>query len=168
MKIYENDYEYIDIVNHILNNENFNEIKKIEHHGITRFEHSLKVSYYAYRVAKILHLDYVKVARGGLLHDFYISPLDRTNTYRFKEIFTHPKKAVNTTKENFDISEMEEDIIKSHMFPVYLSLPKYAESWLVSMVDKVVATKEFGQKLGFKVSYAVNYLYLLFLINMMK
>ncbi len=167
MNFYKNDYEYINIVDHILNNKSFNKIKDIEHHGITRYEHSLKVSYYAYKIAKILHLDYEKVARGGLLHDFYISPLERTQTYRFKETFTHPKKAVNNAKANFLISEMEEDIIKSHMFPIYLSLPKYLESWLVSMVDKVVATKEFSQKIGFKVSYAAN-LYLLFLINMMK
>ena len=39
------DKEYYDIVSDIINNDEFDKIKKIEHHGITRYEHSLKVSY---------------------------------------------------------------------------------------------------------------------------
>ena len=73
MKNIENDFEYINIVKHILSNDKFNEIKKIEHHGISRFDHSLKVSYYSYKVAKFLKLDSEEVARGGLLHDFFLS-----------------------------------------------------------------------------------------------
>ena len=53
----DSDIEYNNIVQNILENEEFNKIKKIEHHGISRFDHSLKVSYYAYRVAKFLKLD---------------------------------------------------------------------------------------------------------------
>ena len=38
------DNSYKRIVGNILQNEEFNKIKNIEHHGITRFDHSLKVS----------------------------------------------------------------------------------------------------------------------------
>ena len=44
-----NDTMYIEIVNNILNNDEFNKIKEIEHHGISRLDHSLKVSYYSYK-----------------------------------------------------------------------------------------------------------------------
>ena len=44
----------------------------IEHHGISRMEHSIKISYYSYLIAKKLKMDYVSVARGGLLHDFFL------------------------------------------------------------------------------------------------
>ena len=50
------------------------------------------------------------------------------------------------------------------MFPLYKTLPKYSESWLVSIVDKVVATYEFSQKFKFKLDYATN-LMILFIIS---
>lgn len=33
---------------------------------------AIKVSYRAYKTAKKLNLDYIKTARAGLLHDFYL------------------------------------------------------------------------------------------------
>ena len=155
------------IVNNILNNEEFLKIKKIEHHGISRYDHSLKVSYYSYKIAKILHLDYEQTAIGGLLHDFFLSPEDRTQSERIISVFTHPKQAVLTAKEQFNLTAKEEDMIRSHMFPINLSIPKYAESWIVSMVDKCVATNEFAFKFRFKLKYAYNF-FLFFLISVMK
>ena len=43
------DNEYKQLVEHILTSEEFLNLKKCEHHGITRFDHSLKVSYQAYK-----------------------------------------------------------------------------------------------------------------------
>ena len=163
----EKDIEYKEIVNHILTSDEFNKIKKIEHHGVTRFDHSLKVSYYSYKLAKTLRLDSEEVARGGLLHDFFMSAEDRTKKDRFISTFVHPKKAVKNADSVFSISEKEQDIIRTHMFPVNLAVPKYAESWLVSLVDKAVAIAEFSHKFGYKLAYFVN-VYLLFFINNIK
>lgn len=161
------DIEYKNIVGHILDNENFIKIKDIEHHGVTRYEHSVKVSYYSYRVAKMLRLDYQDAARAGLLHDFFLSDQDRTTKDRFISTFNHPKKAVENASREFGINAKEADIIRTHMFPINLSVPKYSESWVVSFVDKVVGLKEFGHKFGYKASYLFN-VYLLFLFNAMK
>ena len=155
------------IVNNILNNDEFLKIKKIEHHGISRYDHSLKVSYYSYRIAKALHLDYEQTAVGGLLHDFFLSPEDRTQKDRLVSVFTHPKQAVDMAKSQFDLTTKEIDMIRSHMFPINLSVPKYAESWIVSMVDKCVATNEFAIKFRFRLKYAYN-LFLLFAISFIK
>ena len=38
------DDNYMNIVGNILDNEEFNQIKRIEHHGTTRFEQSVRVS----------------------------------------------------------------------------------------------------------------------------
>lgn len=164
MNYIENDHEYINIVQSILYNNDFNEIKKIEHHGVSRYDHSIRVSYYSYKLAKILKLNYKNVARGGLLHDYFLSSCDRNLKERFLSIFIHPKKAVLNAKETFGINEMEENIIGSHMFPINLSIPCYAESWLVNFVDKVVGCLEFTQKFSYRFSYAINLL-LIFLIN---
>ena len=86
------DREYRQIVYHILVNEEFHKIKSIEHHGVTRYDHSLKVSYYSYKIAKFLHLDYEETARGGLLHDFFLSNEKRSSKERFKLLYIQKKQ----------------------------------------------------------------------------
>lgn len=161
------DTEYSQIINHILINEEFNKIKTIEHHGVTRYDHSLKVSYYSYKIAKLLHLDYKEVARGGLLHDFFLSSEKRDSKERFISTFIHPKKAVQKSLEHFDLSEKEIDMIRTHMFPINLALPKYAESWIVSLVDKGVAIVEFEKKFQYRLMYIIN-VYFLFILNYLR
>ena len=167
MSSHKKDLQYMSIVNNILDNDEFLKIKKIEHHGISRFDHSLKVSYYSYKIAKAMHLDYEQTAIGGLLHDFFLSPENRTQKDRMKSVFVHPKQAVAMAKSQFELTKKEEDMIRSHMFPINLSVPKYAESWIVSMVDKCVAANEFAIKFRFRLKYAYN-LFLLFAISIIK
>ncbi len=167
MSVQKQDVEFTNIVKNILDNEEFKKIDKIEHHGISRLDHSMRVAYYSYKVAKFLRLDYVKTARGGLLHDFFLSPEDRTTKDRFVSTFVHPKEALQTAKKHFELSRKEEDMIRSHMFPINPSVPKYAESWVVSTVDKVVAVNELSLKFKFKLKYAYS-LALLFMINFVR
>ena len=161
------DSEYLKIVRNILENDEFKQMEQIEHHGITRLDHSLKVSYYSYKITKVLHLDYRETARGGLLHDFFFSPESRDGKQRFLSTFTHPSKALDTAKNNFELSHKEEDMIRSHMFPINISIPKYAESWVVSTVDKFVAISELSLKYKFKFRYAYNVV-LLFILGFIK
>lgn len=161
------DENYIWIVEHILQNNEFKSLDDIEHHGTSRFAHSLRVSYYSYKICKFLHLDYENVARAGLLHDFFFSSDDRTMKEKFLSVFTHPKKSVANAKRVFEINEKEEDIIKSHMFPLYTAIPKYAESWIVSLVDKTVASYEFAIQFKTRMNYATN-LFIIILLNNLR
>ena len=52
---------------------------------------------------------------------------------------------VNSTKHL-----REKNIIKAHMFPMYTTVPRYKESILVSLVDKIVAIYEFSHKFKIK------------------
>jgi uncharacterized protein len=52
MKKYYDDIKYLNIVYDILENESFKKMDNIVHHGITRLDHSIRVSYYSYRLAK--------------------------------------------------------------------------------------------------------------------
>ena len=154
---------YRTIVEDILENEEFKKLKYIEHHGFTRYEHSFKVSYISYMIASKLHFNKEEVARAGLLHDFFISSDDRTSKEKFLSTFTHPKKAVEHSSKHFNLSKREKNIIASHMFPIYITLPKYKESILVSLVDKLVAVCEFASKFKVKFKYATNmYIFILF------
>lgn len=167
MERFYNDIEYIQIVQEILKDSEFQKIRNIEHHGITRMDHSIKVSYYSYRLAKAFQLNKKEVARAGLLHDFFFSSEERNFKDRVISTFTHPKKAVKTAEANFTLNKIEENIIHSHMFPFYCSIPKYAESWIVTIVDKIVGSGEFLQKFGYKLSYLVN-IYIIVLLNTIK
>lgn len=161
------DDSYLRIVNNILENEEFNELKSVSHHGLTRFDHCLKVSYYSYRVAKTLKLDYKQVARAGLLHDFFTNSEEMKTTDKLKTFVMHPKKAEENARRLFDITEKEADIIRSHMFPISFTVPKYIESWVVTIVDKSVASFEFCKKFKKQIGYAMN-LYLILFINFIK
>lgn len=136
------DKEFQKITDDIINNKKFNELSNIKHHGISRKEHSVKIAYYSYKIARRLNWDYVSCARGGLLHDFFLNGNERTKIQRFTDTFVHPRVALKAAKETFDINKVEENIIISHMFPLYLSLPKYKESVLVNLVDKIIGGYE--------------------------
>ena len=135
---YSSNKEYKKIVKEILRNKEFKKMYYIEHHGISRWEHLLKISYYSYIIAKIIKLDYVSVARGALLHDFYLDGDERSAKRKFLDTFTHPEKALITSLDNFNLNDMEQNIIFSHMFPIYPIIPKYKESILVDIVDKII------------------------------
>lgn len=141
----END-EYLSLVDDILKNNNFNKLKYIEHHGTTRFEHSYRVSYYAYKIARKLNLNYESTARAGLLHDFFYSEENRTQKEKFISMMNHTKKAAENASKEFDISGKEYDIIITHMWPFCLYIPKHIESWLVVLVDKTIGAYEWKEQ----------------------
>lgn len=159
------DKEYLSIIEEILSDDKFIQLKNCEHHGISRFEHSIKVSYNAYKFAKKHQLDYKATAIGGLLHDFF-----DTKNYTLKErlvsMFNHSNKAL-INSQKFNISLKESNIIKSHMFPVNFYIPKYKESWIVNIIDKKIAFEEFISKFNYQFKYAYN-LVLLLLFNFIK
>ena len=161
------DKEYYNIVKDILENDNFNRIKECKHHGGTRLDHSINVSYKTYLKAKKYKLDYVSVARAGLLHDFFITD-ELTKKERKKRLIIHPYKALENANKYFELNKLEENIIVSHMFPsLPQKLPKYKESLLVSITDKIVATKELYHSYGRTTFNKLANLYII-LITLLK
>ena len=165
------DEEYKNIVESIMSNEEFvSSMDNIRHHDSTRLNHMLKVSYKSYKIAKMLKLDYAEVARAGLLHDYYLESVYDQDKIKDKvALYTinHPKQAVENARKMFGINDKEEDIIRTHMFPIDVKVPKYAESWIVSFVDKSVSTVEFGRKFSNQFKYSTN-LMVIFLFNIAR
>lgn len=158
------DKEYLNTVIDIIEHKEFNKTKDIMHHGLNRFDHCMRVSYYSYKVTKWLHLDYEKVARAGLLHDFFfVDNSDIDITKRMDVLINHPKYALINSKRYFELSEKEEDIISSHMFPVSLKTPKYMESWIVDIIDNIVAIFEAIYSTKKYLGTAVNFLMIILL-----
>ncbi len=142
-----NDKKYYNLVYDIMNNQEFLKIDNCVHHGISRFDHSCRVSYYSYKISKKLKLNYKEVARAGLLHDFFLDE-NITKKEKMLSMFIHSRKSLENSQELFNLTDREKDIIFTHMFPLNLNrIPKYMESWLVSIVDKFVAVYEFSYTL---------------------
>ena len=135
--------QYYYIVEDILNNKEFQRMETIPHHGGNRLEHLIRVSYYSYKISKIFDLDCESVARGALLHDFFFdNTRDLTIKDRCRLLINHPKYVWENSRKQFSLSEKEEDIILSHMFPIGIRLPRYFESWIVDFVDDFSAIYE--------------------------
>ena len=153
------DRKYLCIVSDILEHPEFLKLKDISHHGMDRYDHSLRVSYYSYRIAKMLHLDYEETARGALLHDFFFEENENIDKKERAEILVnHPKFALENANKYFTLSEKEQDMILTHMFPVAPMVPKYLESWIVDLVDDIVSVYEKGFSLRRELSAAMSFL----------
>jgi uncharacterized protein len=157
------DKQYKLLVDYILNDNEFNKIGLSKHHGTNRLDHSIKVSYYSYLIAKKFGLDFESAATAGLLHDFFTTDDEKTVFKSIKSYFLHPKIASQNASNHFAISEKEKNIIETHMFPVNTKPTQYAEGWVVGTVDKLVCIFELSSK--FK--YALT-LWGIFLLNALK
>ena len=134
------DKEFLEIIQPILELEEFNKIKNRKHHGITRFDHSMNVAYITYIVCKNINLNYKEATFAALLHDFFNDEVENKNG--FKRLINHPKIALKNAEKYFELSNLQKDIITKHMFPVTITPPKYKESLLVSLIDKYSSINE--------------------------
>ncbi len=161
MNLEKESYEFDSIVNDITNHPKFYELKHELHHGISRYEHSLRVARMTYHVTKSMNLDYERATRAALLHDFFFD--EEMKEMNHKEMFrNHPKYALLNAKECFDIDEKQKDMIETHMFPVCDRFPKYKESYIMSCCDKLVAAHEMYR---YKAALVMG-IWIIFLFNM--
>lgn len=106
------------------------------------YAHSLFVAYLAFCFCKRLGLDAKAAARAGLLHDLYLCDWSKTSVGPFERLVIHPRMALANARR-FGLSPLEEDIILTHMWPVTLrALPRYRESAMVNLADKLATLAE--------------------------
>ena len=146
--------EFNNIIKDIVTNEEFMKLQNEVHHSTTRFNHSLRVAYEVYNKLKDNNQNYVDATRAALLHDFFFD--DDLSSSQNDRLNNHPLIALENAKKYFDINELQENIILSHMYPLSYCLPRFKESWIVSLMDKKVTILEF-KRFGFKKSYNNNF-----------
>ena len=145
--------------------EEFDKLKDINHHGITRYDHSIRVAYYTYFVTKFLGFNYEEATVAALLHDFFTDEVE--NELGIFKLRRHPKHALNNASKYFYLTELQKDIISTHMFPITFTPPKYLESWVVDIVDDISAIYEKAYSLRKEISTATTFLFIL-LMNYIK
>ena len=160
--------EFFNIIKDIISNDIVKQMKNYRQHCNTScYKHCMQVSYFTYIACKKLKLDYISATRAAMLHDLFL--YDWRKKYRSIELpglhaFVHPQIALENANKLFKLNKMEQDIIAKHMWPITFLLPKYRESYIVTIMDKYSACLEtyvyIRNKLQTKTFYKYAYIFL--------
>lgn len=153
--------DFNNIVKDILINDKFISMDKELHHGLTRYNHSLRVAKATYSCSKALGLDYESATRAALMHDFY-NNADFPEYLPVNRGLNHATLALKNAKSYYNLNSKQENIIMSHMFPMSFVAPKHIESWAVTFIDKGVAIYEMYR---YKLSLSLT-IWIMFIFNM--
>ena len=153
--------EFDKMTRDIRRNKEYQKLKKYVHHGGTNtlYQHSISVAYIVFVLCLIFKINkkiMYSAVIAALLHDFFgYSWRDKNSEYSknirnskgIKRItnmhaFSHGPEAVKNSELYFVLSENQKDAIRKHMFPLYPIPPMHMEGWLVTIADKIVATRE--------------------------
>jgi uncharacterized protein len=126
----------------ILHSDNFQKSKLyIQHGDVSVFTHSIYVARCAVMINRKLHVgcDEKELVRGALLHDYFLYDWHHNtpeNIHPHLHGFYHPGIALKNADRDFDLTLLEKDIIKKHMWPLTVVPPRYREAWVVTTADK--------------------------------
>lgn len=160
-----NDTEFIELIEDLINNETVQEMKKYrQHYQTTCYDHCFEASYYCYKICKKFHLDYKSAARAAMLHDLFLYDWRvRQPDRKGLHAFTHPKYAYENAIKICELNKLQKDMIVKHMWPLTVIFPRYIESYILTLVDKYCALSEsyneirykFNQKKMFRLAYVM-------------
>ena len=114
-------------------------------HGTTSiYRHSLNVAYTSLWMMERwqIRLEPKSLVRGALLHDYFLYDWHMPNSAQKWHGFRHARIALQNAARDFDLNKIEIDIIRKHMFPLNLRIPRYRESFIVCLADKICAIRE--------------------------
>ena len=131
----------------ILRSPGFQSERNYMQHGVTNcYTHSICVAYVALRWAQLLNLniDVRSTVRGCLLHDYFLYDWHDNASWHRMHGFTHGLTAALNAVRDYrdDMNPVIVDSLIKHMFPLTASRPLFTEGWLISIADKVCASRE--------------------------
>lgn len=143
----------------ILRSEGFQSEKNYRQHGqVSCYEHSIDVALLSVRLARRLpfKFDMRSLVRGALLHDYFLYDWHQADrSHRFHG-FIHARRALENAERDFTLSPLERDIIVKHMFPLNPALPRYRESYLAILADRICSIREILSSVGIRMRRALG------------
>lgn len=135
---------YLKVAGDIYNSPQLQGLSQFEQHfKINRLQHIRSVAYLSFIVSRKLGLDYVSTARAATMHDLFYYDWREDDLSHKLHGYRHPKTALkNAFYLCGTLNKKEADIIKKHMWPLTVIPPRYAESVVVTSMDKYCATIE--------------------------
>lgn len=141
----EDEKEFRQILTDVCRNSRLLESSHHMQHGTTSvFRHSVAVAYVSLWIARRMQFK-VKdrtLIRGALLHDYFLYDWHEKDDSHKWHGFYHAEKALKNAMEDFELNKIEKDMIRRHMFPLNLRPPRYKESWILCLADKICSGGE--------------------------
>ena len=121
----------------------------MQHKNTSTYKHARNVAYSSLILAKKLEkrynlkFNYDELVEAAYLHDFCLYDWHTKDKRHRLHGFRHPKIAADTAKNICGINKAEQEMIRTHMWPLTITkVPKSKEALLISVVDKAQAIKE--------------------------
>lgn len=122
----------------------------IQHGSVSVYAHSLAVAVCAVQIAlwyvrlfpKSRKIRIRSLVRGALLHDYFLYDWHVPAKWHRLHGFHHAARAYRNARRDFSLNDIEGNMIRSHMFPLGIVLPRYRESWILWTADKICAVRE--------------------------
>ena len=146
---------FLEITQDIISHPLFTELQTVQHHGgeNSLYLHSVATAKCAYQLARKFHMreDRVRaVTRAALLHDFFGYNWQSERHRRYTKHYSGWKRlthAAHRANRIFGLDDRQKAAITSHMFPL-APMPRNSEGWVLTLADKLVASKEVGETVG--------------------
>lgn len=133
----------------IMSSSLFEEAMEQTHHMRTTVgDHSINVAYYGLMICAILIHMGIKVnekelVRASLCHDLGILGRDHKFHNNQECCVQHPIDSLEIAQEMLpDITDVEMDSIRYHMFPLMCRHPHHAEGWIITVADKIALVRD--------------------------
>ncbi len=137
---------YIEELNRIKRDPKIQRLRKYEQHKCSNtYEHVCHVARMSHKIEKKLHVnvDEKSMLRGAILHDYYLYDFRDNPVGAYEHGTKHAEIALENAEKEFQLNDIERDIIYSHMWPLNIThLPRTKEAWLVTAADKICAVQE--------------------------
>ena len=120
------------------------ETECIQHGDVTVFDHSVNVAETSIAFAAKLPItvNEESLIKGALLHDYFLYDWHNKEQSPGLHGFKHPYIALKNAEEDYDLNDIEKNIILRHMFPLVPIPPRCKEAWIVCVADKYSALGE--------------------------
>lgn len=125
-------------------NTRFSQTINYTQHGNTSvFRHCVAVACMSRKIAKKLRLKVNERAliRSALLHDYFLYDWHKNKDVTWHG-YRHPAIALKNAEEDLDLSEVEKNCIRRHMFPLTPIPPVHKEGWIICLADKLCSLRE--------------------------
>lgn len=138
--------QFMELIKDYYESDVVKQMDKFIHHGTTTtLQHCENVAWISYIINEKLHLnaDEKELVEAALLHDLYLYDWHEDDPSHKLHGFHHAEVACNNAVKNFDISEKQQEAIRSHMWPLNITkIPKSREAMIICIADKYCALIE--------------------------
>ncbi len=143
----DNAEDFFETVKDVLFTPEIQSLKQYEQHlEIDRLQHITSVTYLSYLLCRKFGLNYRSASKSAVMHDLVYYDWRDGDTGKWHKLhgYRHPALAVRNALElcEGNLSKLETDIIRKHMWPLTVIPPRYLEGFIVSFSDKYCATRE--------------------------